>query len=93
MSTLQYEIWYRHSMELCDMTLIDEQNWSETLKEKVKEFMSRNNIRHVHTILELIKLLNWAREEHPDCDSCERIDPEDAYDHVCENPPDPPWMP
>ena len=26
------------------------------------------------------------------CDGCERIYPEDAYEHVLDNPPDPPYM-
>jgi len=40
--------------------------------------------------LEAAEVIEEFMEER--CDACERIYPEDAYEHVMDNPPDPPWM-
>jgi hypothetical protein len=46
------------------MGLLDDQkDWSDQLKMRVNDFIKRNRITHVHQILEIINLINWAREE------------------------------
>lgn len=65
----------------------DQKNWSKELKAKVKEFADKNNIRHVHAILELIRLIEYACEEMEEemrvtvrdwaCDDCDERRPDE----------------
>jgi hypothetical protein len=39
-------------------------------------------------IAELEAELEVQLEMAPDCDSCDKMDPDEAYEYVCENPPE-----
>lgn len=58
--------------------------FEELALEVYKEFLDTGSS------LEAAKVVKTFIEER--CDDCERLRPEDAYEHVMDNPPDPPYM-
>ncbi|MFA5307136.1 MAG: hypothetical protein WC365_06845 [Candidatus Babeliales bacterium] len=75
---------------MSDPQTIISQPWSDKLKHKVETyreyfFFDEDSIE----IQMLIDIINYTIEnDESKCEGCERVDPDECYQIVCDNPPE-----
>jgi hypothetical protein len=75
---------------MSDPQTISSQPWSDEVKRKVETFREYFDLDEDSIVIqELIDIVNYVIEnDDSKCEGCERVDPDECYSIVCDNPPE-----